>query len=288
VGQKIKKNFVWLFLAVLALAAVFVWWHVLEAAPEEKTRIDFFDIGQGSAILVSAPNQNQVLIDGGPSDAILAKLGRTLPLFDEKIELLILTHPDSDHLSGLIEVLKRYEVGEILETGILDNSAEYREWNNLIKQKNIPVIFARAGQTVKIADNLKIDILYPFGQIAGQDFGDDTNRTSIVGRIIYGENEILFTGDAEKTAENSLIFAGVDLRADLLVVGHHGSKTSTGDNFLAAVAPQIAVIQAGRNNRYGHPSDETLERLKGLDIRRTDLSGDLALQCDLAKCFFSP
>ncbi|MDD2730918.1 MAG: ComEC/Rec2 family competence protein [Candidatus Portnoybacteria bacterium] len=285
---KIKNNFVWLLLAVLALTAVFVWWRILEAAPEEKTRIDFFDIGQGSAILISAPNQNQVLIDGGPSDAILAKLGRTLPLFDEKIELLILTHPDSDHLSGLVEVLKRYEVGEILETGILDDSAEYREWNNLIKQKNVPVVFARAGQTVKIADNLKIDILYPLGQIAGQDFGDDTNRTSVVGKIIYGENEILFTGDAEKTAENSLIFAGVDLRADILVVGHHGSKTSTGENFLAAVAPRAAVIQAGRNNRYGHPSNETLERLKGLDVWRTDLDGDIMLRCDLAECALAP
>lgn len=282
--QKIKNNLGWVVLAALAAGAVFVWLAIFAQAVGDRVKIDFFDVGQGSAILVAAPNGNQVLIDGGPSDIILAKLGQALPLTDKKIELVILTHPDADHLSGLIEVLKRYEVGQILETGIADNTTEYQAWNELIKQKNIPVVFASAGQTIKMADNLAIKILYPLGKINGQDFSKKTNATSIVGKIIYGQNSILFTGDAEEQTEQPLVILGADLRADILAVGHHGSKTSTSEEFLAAVAPQIAVIQVGAKNRYGHPAPETLARLKGVGIFRTDQAGDIDFICDLEKC----
>jgi len=282
--QRLKNKIPYVILATLALTAVFVWLAVWELMPGDGVKIDFLDVGQGSAILLSAPNNNQVLIDGGPSDAILAKLGQALPLFDRKIELLILTHPDSDHLSGLIEVLKRYEVGQILETGISDSTAEYRVWNDLIKQKNIPVVFARSGDTVKIADNLAIEVLYPFSKINGQDFSKNTNSTSIVGKIFYGQNSMLFTGDAEGSVENPLLYSGANLKADILVVGHHGSKNATSEEFLAAVAPKIAVIQVGAKNKYGHPTQEVLDRLKGLDIFRTDLDKDVDFECDLAIC----
>ncbi len=272
-------------MAALIVGAVFVWLAIFEQPISDKVKIDFLDVGQGSAILVSAPNNNQVLIDGGPSDAVLAKLGEALPLADRQIELLILTHPDSDHLSGLVEVLKRYEVGEILETGIADSSAEYKEWNNLIAQKNIPVIFAQAGQIIKIADNLVIEILYPLAKINGQEF-KNTNATSLVGKIIYGQNSVLFTGDAEEQTEKPLLMLGADLKADILAVGHHGSKTSTSAEFLAAVAPQIAVIQVGLKNKYGHPTAEVLARLAGINIFRTDLDSDIDFECDLAKCLF--
>jgi len=284
--QRIKNNIAWFVLIVLTFGAVFVWLAVFTQAAGDKLKIYFFDVGQGSAIFVAAPNGNQVLIDGGPSDAVLAKLGQALPLFDKKIELLILTHPDADHLSGLIEVLKRYGVGQILETGIVDNTAEYQIWNELIKQKNIPVVFASAGQIVKIVDNLAIKILYPLGKIDGQDFSKNTNSTSIVGKVCYGENTMLFTGDAEEQTEKPLVMLGVDLRADILAVGHHGSKNSTSDKFLSAVAPQLAVIQVGLNNRYGHPASETLARLKNIQILRTDQAGDVKFECDLKKCLF--
>lgn len=281
--SRLKNNIIWFGLASLALGAIFVWSQVLAQAPNENVKINFLDVGQGSAILVEAPNDNQVLIDGGPSDAVLAKLGEALPVFDKKIELVILTHPDSDHLSGLIEVLRRYEVGQILETGINDNSAEYKEWHNLIEQKNIPVALAQAGQTVAVADNLAIRILYPLGKISGQEF-KNTNATSIVGKIIYGENKILFVGDAEEQTEKILQLVGADLAADILAVGHHGSQTSTSAEFLAAVKPQSAIIQVGLKNKYGHPTAEVLGRLKEINIFRTDLSKDINFVCDLAKC----
>lgn len=282
--QRFKDKIPYAVLAALLLVAGFIWSQVLaQGTLDDKVKIDFLDVGQGSAILLSAPNGNQALIDGGPSDAVLAKLGEKMPMGDRRVELVVLTHPDSDHLSGLVEVLKRYEVGQILESGIADSSAEYQAWNELIKTKNIPVIFAGAGQIVKIADNLAIKILYPLGKINGQAF-KNTNATSLVGKIIYGENSVLFTGDAEEQTEQPLLMLGVDLAADILAVGHHGSKNSTSAEFLAAVAPRFAVIQVGAKNKYGHPTAEVLGRLAGLNIFRNDRDGDVNFACDLARC----
>lgn len=282
--QRIKNKIGFLVIAALAVAAIFVWSTVFASPTDEKVKIDFFDVGQGDALLIDASNGNQVLIDGGPSDAILNKLGSALSFFDRKIEFVILTHPDADHLSGLIEVLKRYDVGEILETGIEDSTSEYATWNDLIKEKNIPVVFARAGQIIKISDNLAIKILYPLNKINGEDYSKNTNNTSIMGKVFYGQNSILFTGDAEGVEENSLLLNGSDLKVDILQVAHHGSKNSTGQEFLAAVAPQIAVIQVGAKNPYGHPTQEVLDRLKGIKIFRTDQDGDIDFSCDLNEC----
>jgi len=282
--QKLKDKISHLILAGLLVAALFVWQAVLAEQAGENIKVIFFDVGQGSATLIDASNGNQVLIDGGPSDAILSKLGETLPYSDQRLELVILTHPDADHLNGLIEILKRYEVEKILETGIFDNSANYQVWQKIIKEKDIPVVFAQADQTIKVADNLVIKILHPFGLINGQDFKERTNDSSIVAKLFYGQNTLLLTGDAEIKVEDQLIFAGADLKSDILQVGHHGSKGSTGEEFLAAVAPQIAVIQAGLNNRYGHPHQETLGRLKNIETWRTDLDKDVKFICNLKKC----
>jgi len=281
--QRIKNKIGYLVLAGLLAGAVFVWQADGTGQDEGKVKIDFFDVGQGSAVLIDALNGNQVLIDGGPGDAILNKLGEVMSYFDRKIELVILTHPDADHLSGLVEVLRRYEVGEILETGIADSSSEYQAWKDLIGEKNIPMVFAQAGQIIKIADGLEIKILYPFSKINGQDFSKNTNNTSIAGKIIYGKNSLLFTGDAEEAEESSLLYSGLDLKAGILLVGHHGSKNSTGQEFLSAVAPQSAVIQVGAKNSYGHPTQEVLDRLKSIKVFRTDQNGDIDFLCDLTK-----
>jgi len=279
-----KRQIAWSFLALLAAAAFLVLRASFESGKTgQSLEIYFFDIGQGSAIMASAPNENQILIDGGPSAAILPKVEESLPFGDKRIELLILTHPDADHLNGLIEVLKRYEVATILQTGIKDDSAQYAEWARIIKEKNIPVYFARLGQNIKAADNLEIRILAPFSSLEGKEISN-TNDSSIVGKIIYGESSLLFTGDASNILESQMILAGFDLEADILQVGHHGSKTSTSAEFLQKVSPDFSVIQVGLKNRYGHPSQETLDRLKNFLTLRTDLSGDIKFECDLERC----
>lgn len=278
----LKDKILWLVLGMLVLVDFFVWLAIFESVPSQKIKVDFFDVGQGSAIFLSAPGNNQILIDGGPSDAILTKLGENLPLFDRKIELLILTHPDADHLDGLIEVLKKYDVGAVLETGAEDGSANYLFWRELLEKKNVPVVYAYLGQEIKI-DDLEIKILAPAVKIAEKS-QKSANNSSVVGKIIFGENSFLFTGDAESAEEAQLILNNINLRSDILAIGHHGGKNSSGQDFLAAVSPGIAVIQVGKNNRYGHPAQETLARLKSLEILRTDLSGDIEFECDLKEC----
>jgi len=279
-----KNKIVVFLLGALFIATILVWLAVFWARADGLVKVDFVDVGQGDAVFIEAPNQNQVLVDGGPSDAILAKLGRLLPFYDKKIDLLVLSHPDADHLNGLIEVLKKYDVGQILETGINDDTANYRTWQALIKEKNIPVVFARAGQVVQIADNLALKIIYPLGNIAGQDYTGKTNNSSLVAKLTYGQNKILLTGDAEKQTEAILLFSGADLSADILQVAHHGSKNSTSPEFVSAVAPKQAVIQVGADNRYGHPTQEVLDILKNVKIWRNDLDGDVEFSCGLKSC----
>lgn len=280
-----KKSFGYFILLLLGGAAVFIWLAVFGREAPKNVKVSFFDIGQGSAVFVAAPNHNQVLIDGGPSGAILAKLGSALPLFDREIELLILTHPDLDHIAGLVEIVKRYKVSRVLETGISDSSPVYQEWHKLLQAKGIPIVFARAGQIIKVADNLAIKILYPLAKINGQSFAK-TNETSVVTKVAYGRNAFLLTGDAEGAAESSLIFGGADLKTNVLQVAHHGSKNSTGVDFLNKVKPAAAVIQVGAKNKYGHPHPETLERLARVKakILRNDLLGDIIFECDLNIC----
>ena len=266
----------------LFLAAFLIWLALWQASPA-ALRVIFFDVGQGAAVFIEAPNKNQVLIDGGPGSQILNKLGQTMPFFDHYIDLLILTHPDSDHLNGLVEVLKKYQVGQVLEPCFEDASASYQEWLRLIQQKKITRVCAFAGQKVVIADNLELDVLHPFQEVKNIS-AKNTNEVSVAAKLIYGQGKILLTGDTEKPAEYQMLGLGTDLISQILQVAHHGSKTSTTQEFLNAVKPEIVVIQVGKNNRYGHPHQEVLERLKGVKIYRTDLDGDVEFLCGLEKC----
>ena len=278
-----KNKLILGWLGGLALAAIFVWLAVFTKAGSGKLAVDFLDVGQGKAIFIEEPGGAQILIDGGPNNSVIERLSAVMPYFDRRIDMLILTHPDSDHLAGLVEVLKRYEVDQIIETGIDDPTALYQEWRRLIKEKNIPVTLALAGQRIKIGEDFSLKILFPSGSLAGQTFAN-TNQSSIVARLQYGSNSFLFTGDAEEATESFLVGTGADLDSDILDVGHHGSKNSSSQDFLDAVAPDTAVIQVGANNRYGHPAQETLDKLKGVQIYRTDLDGNVDFSCDLAKC----
>ena len=276
---KRQNSFKYLLLSGLSSVAFLVYTAVFVQIPDNNLKVHFFDIGQGAAIFIEAPNKNQVLIDGGPDNIILEKLGQVMPFYDKTIDLIVLTHPDADHLNGLIDVLKRYEVKQIMETGILDNSANYQVWHNLIKEKNIPISYAFLGETVNLDDGITMDILSPSKNLAGSETSN-SNSTSIVSRLIYGENEFLFTGDADNSVEWQLVSMGLNLSADVLNVGHHGSKNSTSDIFLQAVNPRIAVIQAGRNNKYGHPHQEVLQKLKNVLILRTDINKDINFKSD--------
>lgn len=246
-------------------------------------QVTFFDVGQGDAIFIETPKRHQILIDGGPDSGILEKLAKEMPFWDNTLDLMILTHPEKDHVSGLIEVLKRYKVENILWTGVIRDTSEYKAWLEAVRNEKAEVKIARSGQRILWESNSPdfIDILYPLENLAGREF-KDSNNTSVVARLVFGEQSFLFTGDAHKSVERELAEKEVSIDSDVLKVGHHGSKTSSSQEFIEKVSPEIAVISAAKNNSYGHPHQEVLDILKkyGIKILRTDESGDIKIFSD--------
>lgn len=277
--KTISKNIFSGIFALLIIGIFFVWYVVFYfEARAGKTAVHFFDVGQGDGALIETPDDKQILIDGGPDKRILSKLGNVLLPWDRHIDLLILTHPHADHLDGLLEVLKRYDVGAVVESSVLHSLPEYSEWHRLIQNKNIPLYHPRAGQRIQLAEKLFFDVLTPeknFENTAPKNIHD----AMIVGRLSYGADSILFMGDAEKKIEYSILAKTPGIRSTVLKVGHHGSKTSTSELFLQAASAQFAVISVGGKNRYGHPHQEVISRLQehGVKIFRTDEIGDILL-----------
>lgn len=242
--------------------------------PPKQLEVNFLDVEQGDSVLIRTPYDQNILIDGGPGSAILQQLPKFLPFYDRTIDLMLLTHPHDDHVRGLVPVIKRYKVKKILYTGVVHTSPDYLAWLEVVKRKNIPMIIIDRPQTIVLGEDLKLEILYPFESLLNKEVGN-LNNSSIVAKLIYGQNKFLFTGDAETEVEQELLNAGVDLSADIFKAGHHGSNTSNSEEFLNAVNPQIAVIQVGKDNDFGHPSLRVLKRLErlGVEYYRNDLNG---------------
>jgi len=217
------------------------------------------------------------LVDGGPSSTILEKLGREMPFYDRYIDLIILTHPEYDHINGLIEVIKRYDIGAVITNGVVRDTGQYKEWIRIIEQENIPVYIAKVYGEIDFGNDIKMDILYPFENLTGQEVSN-TNNSSVVSKLIYKDFELLLTGDIEKSVERKLVDSNLNLQADVLKVPHHGSKTSSTEEFLKAVASVINIIQAGKDNKYGHPHDEVLARMANVFV--TGQSGDIQILSD--------
>lgn len=244
-------------------------------------KVNFFDVGQGDAIFIVTPQKHQILIDGGPSDVILEKLAKKMPFWDRTIDLMILTHPSADHLRGLLPILERYTINQILWTGVEVETAVFEEWVKLIEKEKADIFISQAGQKIKMGEFLYIDILHPAQALEGEKMrgGKAINNTSIVARLTYNENSFLFTGDIEKEVEKELIEREVYLDSDILKVAHQGSRTSSLRDFIEKVSPEIAVISVGRENIYNHPHQEVLDNLKnyGIRILRTDFYGDIKI-----------
>ncbi len=268
--------------ALIILGAIFIlnvlaWLAVYNLSQPQLLEVTFFDIGQGDSIFIETPQSHQILIDGGPTSIILERLGKVMPYWDRTIDLVILTHPEHDHYGGLIEVLKRYKVENILWTGALKETAEFQEWQRLIEEEQAQIFIAQSGQKITWP-SLSLDILYPWESFKGE-IVKDINNTSIVARLVYGYNSFLLTGDIYKSTEKKILEKGISVDSDILKVSHHGSKTSSAPEFVAAVSPEIAIIQCGKDNSYGHPHPETLEILEKYDINilNTAETGDIKI-----------
>ncbi|MBP9749048.1 MBL fold metallo-hydrolase [Patescibacteria group bacterium] len=261
-------------------------WPSVASASDAKEPVlhaAFFAVGQGDATLLRDVDGNDILIDGGPTDAILSKLGSALPPTDRTIELVVLTHPHADHVNGLAAVLARYHVDRVLMTGVAAGDGAYAVFQKSIAEQHIPVTVASTTFAFDLG-RMHVDVLWPQESWEGREppkdnlaTGGGLNDTSIVLSVSHGKERLLFMGDASSAVEEALLHASSTLTADILKVGHHGSKYSTSRAFLAAVQPSHAVIEVGAKNRYKHPTLQALARLgdAGVRIFRTDQDGDV-------------
>lgn len=263
-------------LALFAIAGLI--WYVVIIESRGTLRVAFLDVGQGDAILIESPTGNQLLIDGGPGNAVLPELGRVLPFYDRSLDGVLLSHPNLDHLSGFLEVLKRYDVGYDLESGRAHTIPEYAEFERLVAEHGVRRELVRRGTTIDLGGGAILEILSPEERDL---FTKDLNDTMVVARLTYGDTAFLFTGDMERGLEARLVASGDDLTAQVLKVGHHGSKTSSSEALLAAIDPEYAVIEVGKNS-YGHPNGDVLARLAsfGAQVLRTDTDGTVIFESD--------
>lgn len=276
--MNLRKNLKWYFL-ILVFTATLLVWYVVFCESRSGLVVYALNIGQGDAIFIEAENGNQILIDGGPNKKILEELGKVMPFYDRKIDAVILTHPHEDHLNGLIEVLKNYKIGAVFTSGNRGKTSAYDEFQKIIKEKNIPLFLTKQGMKFEIDSGAELDILLPVLNIINGEIHDQM----VVGKLTYGNNSFMLTGDMEHNLENYLVsMEKENLKSDVLKIGHHGSRTSTSEEFLGWVSPKYAVISARAKNKYGHPHKEILERLNnfGVKIFRTDENGTIKIESD--------
>lgn len=272
-----KYRVLFIGLAVVVLGIVFI--SLFDS--RKNLEVIFFDVGQGDSALIKTPYGQNILIDGGVDSSVLKGLGQNLSWYDREIDLMILTHPHDDHVTGLIEVLDRYEVKKILHTGVEHNAPNYLKWLEVIKSKEIKIVIADKEQKINLGEDCYLEIIYPDKSFLNKDV-NNLNNTSIVARLIYKENSFLFTGDIEKETEERLANKNISLKADVLKVAHHGSDTSSMEYFLQRVNPSVTVISLGEDNDFGFPSRRVLMRLKkeGIKILRTDIDGSIRFVSD--------
>jgi len=275
----------WLaFAAMIALILAAAAWIY---RPDDKIHVYFLNVGQGDATLIRQGNLD-ILIDGGPSpQAIDTELGKRLPFWDRSIELVVMTHPHADHLAGLVEVLNRYQVGEVLYPALAtSDEGEYDkplfdEWLRLIQEKNIKSTLAQAYQELSVGDII-IDVLNPpASQLIGTE--SDIDNNSVVLQVKTGDISFLITGDLMWEGEQQMAYERLLPQSTVLKVAHHGSDTSTTDEFLNVVMPRVAVIAVGQND-YDLPKAEVVDRLAGRlglnNIYQTDEDGTVEFITD--------
>ncbi|HRY60012.1 MAG TPA: ComEC/Rec2 family competence protein [Patescibacteria group bacterium] len=234
--------------------------------------IYYLDVGQGDSILIRTADGHDMLIDGGPDGSVLERLGEVLPIWDRDLDWVVLTHPHEDHIVGLDEILKRYNVKQILEPDLKNVPDNERYFNSLGQEKAIPEEKAIKGERIVLNNDVVFSVIYPSNfQMEEENLNDD----SIIMQLEYKGKKFLFTGDATAEVEVKILDQNID--SDFLKIGHHGSRYSSSQKFLEAVTPSVSIISVGVGNSFGHPTQDTLDRLSAVGSRvlRTDRNGTI-------------
>ncbi len=268
-------------LCFLILGNLLVWCVVARETRHGVLTVSFLDVGQGDSIFIEGPSGIQVLIDGGKGRAVLGQLGSVMPFYDHSIDVVLATHPDQDHMEGLIEVEKRYDTLLYMAPDLVTDKSFQTTLLGVVKERGVRELPAHAGQRIPLGNGAVLRILFPDQDVSG--WQNDTNLASVVAKLEYGKTSFMFTGDSPIAVEDYLIGKlGESMNVDVLKAGHHGSRTSSAADYLAVVTPQIAVISAGKDNTYGHPHPEVIERLKavGAEIKNTADVGRITITSD--------
>lgn len=247
--------------------------------------VSFIDSGQADAIFIKTPNQKNIIIDFG-SEQGLKQLEKEIEWWNKQIDLIIITHPHDDHITGLLPIIKKYKIKQIMYNGLDYESNVYNELLNLITEYNIPLLLPNYNQIINIEPDCFLNIIYPITSFYQQTI-DNINNSSIVSRLVCNNSSFLFMGDVETKIENEILATNLNIKSDVIKIGHHGSVTASSEKFLEKVDPKIAIIMVGKNNDFNHPSLRIIKRLNKLNIKlfRTDQDGTIKIISDGTKIY---
>lgn len=260
--------------SMLVIANLYAFNYVQFLEPANTLAVSFLDVGQGDAIYIRTPNGNDVLIDGGPDDTVIQKLHEVMPSFDKDITMVVETHPDKDHIAGLAQVFEQYEIKNFLHSEVSSGTSfDIALQDHAAAESGMGTIIARRGERIILDKKygVYLDILFP-----DQDTTHfkETNDASIVARLVYGDTSFILNGDSPISVEQFLSRNDRQgLKSTVLKLGHHGSQTSTSDEFLNQVAPEYAIVSAGKNNSYHHPHPSVIDRVNSRQIKTLSTIG---------------
>lgn len=265
-----------IYFFLILLGVSFLWWQL--GQPSRYLQVSFLDVGQGDAILLRTPQGTNILVDGGPDNNLLYQVAEHLPWWERTIDYLVITHWDDDHFVGAIQLLKKYQVKNIFVSFLPDStSANYLAWQQALEVESVVPQILKVGEQINVGGHLQGLVLS-----ASREPGLSSNAKSLVMRWSYGDIDFLLTGDLPAEQEVELLHRQLQVAAEVLKVGHHGSKYSSTADFLEKVDPELCVIEVGKDNKFNHPNPETINRLGeiGCDIRQTKDFGTITVWSD--------
>lgn len=269
-------------LVLLIVSLGFLYWqsNATASSNNELLKVTFLDVGQGDAIFIETPDGMQILIDGGPDSSVLRELAKQMPVGDRDLDMILATHPDKDHIGGLVDVLERYDVENIVMTNNKNDTPVFEAFTKAVEEEHGNVHYAYTGQQLGLGASTSILILSPSGEVENW----ESNTSSIITQLRFGDTEFMLTGDAPSSIEDYLVnyFGEEVLESEVLKLGHHGSKTSTSEKWLQTVQPKYAIVSAGKDNTYGHPNPEVIERASkyNIEILNTAEKGSITFLSD--------
>ena len=276
---KLIKKIQNISIVILVILSIFLFKSLINSKSSStnpnEMKVHFIDVGQGDSILIQV-NYKNILIDSGPKDEKdkLVKYLNSLNI--HQFDYVIATHPHEDHIGNMAYIINNYKVLNFYSPKIDNNTTSFENMAEALSRKNLKIKVLKANaSTINLGENTLVEVFSP-----NLDYYDNLNNYSPIIKISYGHNSFLFTGDAEEEIEQEIITNNFNLKSDVLKVAHHGSSTSTTKSFLDSVKPKIAVISVGKNNSYGHPTKDTLNKLKESKVYRTDIDGNIVITSD--------